>query len=1096
MRRLLTTTSLAFTLLGSTVAAAAPPTAEAPPFKQYCFGCHGKASAAAGINLEQLTAHDAVGEDFQKWLKVAEVLEQKRMPPPKMKQPTDEQRSGSVQWIRTRLGDYAKQHAGDPGRVTVRRLTSAEYVNSINDLTGLDLRFDSEFAGDSVGGEGFTNFGDVQFMADANLERYLEAARKVADHAVLGSGPLQFFQDPGRSGFELSAVHRIQKIYTTYGFKANSAEGGLPYGQERYSKAFYAAWRYKHRNVFGEPKATPESIAAREGISPKLARHILTQMSTNAPTYPASLIVAKFNALPVPTAATKDAADAEARKGASDVHVTILNWVRNLFAAGAIAAGGQGDERTFELTEETLKAETRHKFRYPIGGLGRRDTTKARAFFSLLDVNPDAKDTPIVIWHKPTVRLRGKDRATGEPQPLKSVLSEAAIAKLNFGKTPDGKDIDPDSFALQGNSSTSFEFDLPADKLGAELNVEAELLAGAANDVVLRCVISNQEDVTKGRPIFKLLAHPAGAGYAAWKKHVLEFGANLPQNSQGEPTPADRDPIPPPYLNTYNQPERDEFHTKVKYFRDDKFFLLHVVDDVHRKLLDQAWNDLYASFEYHNAILRFTAKKYKFDLKGKSIEDLTDADVEAVPAEPRKFVRALYTDYNAVEKTQIEARPRHLNDAIDFASKAWRRPLTQSEKDRLRAFYTNATEKQKLDHGKAIELLLARVLVSPAFLYKLEQPSRDASAKQLTDWELASRLSYFLWSSVPDNELRRAATAGELNQPEQLAKQVKRMLSDVKARRFSTEFFGQWLGFYRFDQSTGVDTTRFPEFTQEVKDGMYDEAVYFFDHIVRNRRPAREILTANYTFLTQPLAKHYGVKKEVKAKNDPELVENAAEFNRGGMLRLGAILTATSAPLRTSPVKRGDWMLRRVLGTPTPPPPPDAGSIPADDKLFAGATVRQKLDAHKRNATCAACHTRIDPLGFPLERFDSTGRWRETYGDGKAIDDVATFADNTEIKGVDGLLDYLKKQEPQVMRNMSWKLVGFALGRTVTASDLPLIDKMAQSGGDATFEQLTTEIVTSKQFRYRREPDQPAPPPRENVAKQTQRPQPAKEGGE
>jgi hypothetical protein len=391
------------------------------------------------------------------------------------------------------------------------------------------------------------------------------------------------------------------------------------------------------------------------------------------------------------------------------------------------------------------------------------------------------------------------------------------------------------------------------------------------------------------------------------------------------------------------------------------------------------------------------------------------------------------------------------------------------EKDRLRSFYVKATETGKLDHGKAIEALLARILISPAFLYRLEAPARESSVKPLSDWELASRLSYFLWSSIPDAELRRASAAGELSNPAQLERQVKRMLADPKARRFSTEFFGQWLGFYRFDQSHGVDTTRFPEFTEEVKDSMYEEAVCFFEYIVRKDRPVREILHADYTFLNKPLAKHYGVTKEIKSATDPELVEGASAYGRGGLLRLGAVLTATSAPLRTSPVKRGDWVLRRILGTPTPPPPPDAGSLPADDKLFGGLSVFEKLEAHKRNPTCASCHTRIDPLGFPLEKYDSVGRVREKYSDGKPIQDSTTMSDHTQIAGVEGLLRYLTTQEPQVLRTMSNKLLGYALGRTVIASDQPLIDRMIGAGGDATFSRLVTEIATSRQFRYRRE---------------------------
>jgi hypothetical protein len=196
-----------------------------------------------------------------------------------------------------------------------------------------------------------------------------------------------------------------------------------------------------------------------------------------------------------------------------------------------------------------------------------------------------------------------------------------------------------------------------------------------------------------------------------------------------------------------------------------------------------------------------------------------------------------------------------------------------------------------------------------------------------------------------------------------------------------------------------------------------------------------------------------------------ELVEGAGAFQRGGLLRLGAVLTATSAPLRTSPVKRGDWVLRRVLGTAVPPPPADAGSIPADDKLFGGLSVREKLEAHKRNATCANCHVRIDPLGFPLERYDATGRWRDKYPDGKPIWDSGTLGDQTEIAGIGGLLSYLKTQDVQVRRTLSSKLLGYALGRTVQASDQPLIDRMIAAGGDATFSKLVGEIVLSRQFR-------------------------------
>jgi hypothetical protein len=205
-------------------------------------------------------------------------------------------------------------------------------------------------------------------------------------------------------------------------------------------------------------------------------------------------------------------------------------------------------------------------------------------------------------------------------------------------------------------------------------------------------------------------------------------------------------------------------------------------------------------------------------------------------------------------------------------------------------------------------------------------------------------------------------------------------------------------------------------------------------------------------------------------------VDGANAFNRGGALRLGSVLTATSAPLRTSPVKRGDWVLRRVLGSPTPPPPGDAGTLPGDDKSFNGLTLRQRLAEHKRDATCAACHLRIDPLGFPLEGFDAVGRSRARYADGQAVDDTGEFADKTTITGAQGLLQYLDGKDRQVMTTLSRKMLGYALGRTILASDRPLLAEMTAAGHDATFSDLATKIVTSRQFRHRAGDGTAAPP--------------------
>jgi mono/diheme cytochrome c family protein len=1036
-------------------------------FRAYCFTCHGKA-AMAGLNLEQLTA-GSVGDHFQRWEKVAAALESRRMPPAKMKQPSEAERAEAVQWIRGEIKAYALKNAGDPGRVTVRRLTSGEYAYTIKDLTGLDFRSDQDFVADEVGGEGFTNFGDVQFLQDSSLERYLSSAKWVAARAVIGAGPLQFYQDPGRTGMELSAINRIYAIYNRYGFRASSGEGGTPFGLDRYSKALYAAWRFQHRAALGEPRVTMAQLSAREGLLAPFVEHIWAVMQKKDAQFPTAEVISRFQKLPA-----APVAEAKIRAACDEIRDFMIEWPRWLLGAGEQAAGGLGDERALILTSETVQAAPRQKLSFSVIRRDKTDRKTIPVYLSLGPANPLAKDRPYVIWRKGTIRLLGKDRKLLAPQPLRSALTEASVRQLGFGRAPDGQELAAGDFATAGDAS--FEV-VPPDGQGSfQLQVEAEIGPGEDNDAVIRCTISDRPELNKGRPFSVLVARTDSPSYQEWKRNVLAFAADLPLNSHSEANPSDKDPIPAPFDNTYNQPERDSFHTTLKYHRGDGFLAEKMLDEPTRLKLAQAWDDLLSSFNYHDTFLQFLSRKYKLNWNDRSIRQLSAAEIAALPAEPRQYVAALRAEYDGIARRKAAAQPRHVEDCFQFASAAWRRPLSVAEQESLKHFYWSQRETLKLDHESAVRALVARILVAPAFLYKLERPAAAASVvKPLSGAELASRLSYFLWSSPPDGELLRAARAGELTQPAALARQVKRMMADAKARRFAVEFFGQWLGFYRFDQFRGIDAGRFPEFTDEIKTAMYDEAVSFFEYMVRQERPVREMFSADYTFLNKNLAKFYGVKLDVKSSGAAELARGVNADGRGGVLRLGAVHAVTSAPLRTSPVKRGDWVLRRLLGTPTPPPPADAGSIPADEKNFGGLSLREKLAAHKRNATCAGCHDRIDPLGFPFERYDSIGRVREKYPDGKPVDDRSVTLDQTAIRGVDGLLAYLRKQDELVLKNLSHKLLGYALGRTVLVSDQPLIERLSKLGADATFVQLATEIVTSRQFMNRREGADPMP---------------------
>lgn len=1096
--------AIALTAAGGNIHGASPAESAAPPtFSQYCFSCHGASSPMAGISIEKLaTQQTSLGDGFAQWTRIAAALEQHVMPPEGMPQPDEKERADAAAWIHSQLNTYAKKHDGDPGRVTVRRLTSGEYAYAVYDLTGYNFDTGIDASSDSVGGEGFTNFGDVQFMQDVNLEHYLNAAKLIADHAVIGAGPLEFYSDPGKTGYELSAITRVKDIYLKYGFRTVSGEGGYAYGLEKYGKVFYATWEYAHRAALGEPTVTLKTISDREGIELRFAQHVLEVVNRPVLSYPLSDVAAHWHKLSAPTADVK-ASEAKARTECTELQNFETSWAGWFFGRGDAAFGGAGDESPLIFNDKSLKADPEHHFTFAHRGIAGRGAAAAtgptKIYLNVASVNPPAKGQGAIIWKNATVAFtaggfgrgaagasgaignavvaaagaagangasgaagRGRGRGPAAPRvSLRSVVDAETAKQLNFGKAIDGSTIGPDDFSTDG--SVSFVVPMPAGITTFDIQLDATL--GANRDHVFRITIADRED-PRGIPTRGLVGDMKSPGYKTFKDGVMEYANTLPPNSNDQATPADKDPAPEPFDPTYNVPEHDDYIQWVKFIRDDRFVWNHLLNDENRVRLDNAWNDVYASFPYHDNYLRLLAQHFNYDLKGKKMADMNPAAMAALPDDMRKYVTPLRKAWEEMVAAQAAAKPRHIEDCIQFASRAWRRPLTEVEKQSLRAFFakTLAADPDH-DHVAAIRAVIARILVAPQFLYKVELTSQLTTSRPLTNYEMASRLSFFLWSSIPDDELRRAAATGELVTNAGLQKQVKRMLVDPKARRLSTEFFGQWLGFYHFDQYKGVDTGRYPEFTEEVKSAMYDQSVSFFEHIVRSNRPVSDILYANYDFLNQPLAKYYGVKADVKSTGAVEMVENASALNRGGVLRLGAVLTTTSAPLRTSPVKRGDWVLRRILGTPTPPPPPDAGTIPSDDKLFGGLSVRDRLAAHKRNATCATCHTRIDPLGFPLEHFDSTGRWRDQYSDGKPIDDNGELANKSIIPGVKGLLDYLHTQQDKVQLTLSHKLLGYALGRTVQGSDTVLVDKMVAAGDKATIADLASLIVTSGQFR-------------------------------
>ena len=1035
----------------------------APLAQQYCVECHSDKKAKGDLNLEAMLGRLAFAADFKSWERVVQMLEEGEMPPEKKPQPEDGQRRLLISVLRGQLEEAVQRDAGDPGRVVLRRLTSAEYAYTILDLTGLDLGLERLLAGDAVGGEGFSNVGDVQFVQDSTVERYLDAAKRVASHALIGAGPLQFYRDPGRTGQELSAIQRIQEIYRQHGFRTGAGEGAEAFGLELYPKAFYAAWRYRFRHELETADVTLPELAAREGIEPGFLQHVWSVLNDQTIRFPASEIVSRWQALPAPVSGEQATEDLKVRSACADVYRLLREW------QGALAVNSSDDEESPVLTEGKFRPSLSHSFRVRVDWAPGALEAKL-----LVSVTPADRDSsPVVVWKQPRISFRKTGAGRARPRPLKELLSEETARRLGFGSGIEGADVGPSDFVTRGRFDLSVLIPVPEGSASALLTVEARLDPGQGDAGPVRCVISDGmvegETVASTGASSALLADPDGAEIAAWTAGADEFARKLPQVSHREPAPSDRDPIPAPFDNTYNTPERNAFHYDIKYHRDDQFLTEHLLGPDDREALEQAWADLFSSFDYYGTYLRFVAKKFEIDLDGKGLADLTPEWIESLNEEPRGHVRRLHAEHGRMIDRLADAQALHVDEAILWAARAWRRPLTSSEEDRLRSFYRTLRDEVGMEHSEALSGLLARILMAPPFLYKIESPRDAEGIVPLTDWELASRLSYFLWSSLPDAELMRVAAAGELRDPDELERQARRMLRAPKARRLAAEFFGQWFGFYRFDQYRGVDTGRFPEFTDRLKGAMHDEAVSFFEYLVREDRPVDEILFADYAFLNRELAGLYGVEDADAPTNRLARVEGVGRFRRGGLLQLGAVLTVTSAPLRTSAVKRGDWVLRRVLGTPVPTPPADVGSIPADDVLGDGKTVRERLEAHRRDVSCVNCHSRMDPLGFALEHFDPIGRWRDTYRDGKEIDASGTLNDGTEISGLEELRGYLRGRKDTFQRNVCVKLLGYALGRSAAISDRPLIDHM--TGGiaaDPRFSSLVIQIVTSPQFRTQR----------------------------
>ncbi len=412
------------------------------------------------------------------------------------------------------------------------------------------------------------------------------------------------------------------------------------------------------------------------------------------------------------------------------------------------------------------------------------------------------------------------------------------------------------------------------------------------------------------------------------------------------------------------------------------------------------------------------------------------------------------------------------NDAVAkimkrFIGQAFRRPATDEEVEKFTKLAMFAiSRKDTFEQG--IQLGVTGVLVSPHFLFRIEnhsQPNNPARIFPVSDYELASRLSYFLWSSMPDAELFQLASQGKLGQPEILEKQVRRMLKDQKSQALVENFASQWLNLRNLEE-VSPDPQMFPAFNDQIRRDMRKETEAFFGAIMREDQSVMNFLSANFTFLNERLAEYYGISG---VKGDAFQKVSLAGVPRAGVLTQASILTLTSNPTRTSPVKRGKWILENLLNQAPPPPPPDVPELEVTAKAKPGLSLRKQLEIHRESPNCASCHKSMDPLGLGFENFNAIGQWRDRDGE-LPVDASGVLPSGQKFNGPIELINLLKQKQPEFRRCLVEKMLTYALGRGLEYYDRCAVDSICgnMEKDNNRFSRMVLEIVNSQPFRYRR----------------------------
>lgn len=1090
--------SCALTLTIAVVAAAQAAAQDAfqrqvmPFLKTYCVECHNPKKSSGELDLTRYQSAAALGEHFRQWEHVVTFVRSEEMPPEKAKQPTSGERAEILKTIEKLLADEARKLAGDPGVVLPRRLTAAEYNYTIRDLTGVDIRPAESFPVDPASGEGFNNTGEALVMSPNLFKKYYAAAQFVSEHVALTPSGIRFAPHPVVTFADQTKFHEqaILRFYEKH--------------DVAYEAYLTATWSYRYRPA-SRQAATIEQWAAENKLSPKYLRTVWDTLSAASADdkFYLGQIRRQWDALPPP----KDADNPIAPPALPQLVRALADNIRRtsqLLCAkespAIVSNAGNGPVQHIDRRKKS--AAERNAFDANV----LTDSRRLHVEFKKLQGRPAVKihlrasnflDEPqpgyVILKdlnfspQSPNDYRPSNNNKNNKNLALRDVLAQHAPdewTRLKPGVHPLGHAIDGDCLVL--STSAPLEITVPtkafADRQEIRFFADAVLDREHSPQGIVRVTLSDRPAASGD--LAGLLIDPQSPLAAQFKDSSVAFCRTFPNRFV--------------YVDDTRGLSAG-FHLIEGVFRDDMPLCKLVLDDEQNRELDRLWEELYFGTGMMEKMLRgfvFFERSERNFLKHRDFDAFKEEDPELTKDETLARFEQVYLNRSGVKPDDaniaqhpvhlffaeirdglklrnqqfIRAKPIYLRQLLEFAERAYRRPLATQETARIEQFFEKTCQQAEFGIEQAVRGVMTSILVSPHFSCRIDIPPAGDAVKPLSDVALASRLSYFLWSSMPDAELLALAKAGKLNDEVALRQQTRRMLADPKVSGFALEFFGQWLRYRDFLQQESVDRRVFPAFNDELRQAMFEEPTRLTTHLIRNNLPLTDLLYGDTTFVNKPLAAHYGWPFDA-AKGEWQQVDRIQQHGRGGVLGMAVFLTAHSQPQRTSPVKRGFWVVHKILGEHIPPPPADVAVLPAKETETDGKTIRQLLALHTEVEACARCHRRFDPIGLAMEGFDPIGKTRAKDLAGRSVDNVVRLPSGEESHGVPQFLKYLQSnRNDDFIETLSHKFLGYALGRSVELSDHDLLEQVQSElrQNDFRFMTLFETVVCSPQFRNQR----------------------------